>query len=273
MSADVKACSKCKCQKSIQEFSRNKSRPDGLACQCKKCAKQYDAINRDARIAYLREYQEKNKEVLREKQRVYQVKNKEVMNAKSSAYYLANKDKCNEAKKVWRDNNLEHCKERDKAYYDANRLRILEQKKEYAAKTVGLKSDYNKSYRVENWDRLRNNHTAYVKSRRATDSVFDISMRVRGLISVKIRTSGYTKKSKAQTILGCNWEFFKLHIEKQFSSGMSWENRKDWHIDHIMPMATASTEEDVIRLNHYSNLRPMWAKDNLSKGAQIMHLI
>ena len=54
---------------------------------------------------------------------------------------------------------------------------------------------------------------------------------------------------------------------------MTWENRSDWHIDHIIPIASAITEEDVIRLNHYTNLRPLWAKDNLAKGAKMEHLI
>ena len=43
-----------------------------------------------------------------------------------------------------------------------------------------------------------------------------------------------------------------------------------WHIDHIVPLATAKTEEQVAKLNHYTNIQPLWAKDNLSKGAKII---
>lgn len=54
---------------------------------------------------------------------------------------------------------------------------------------------------------------------------------------------------------------------------MSWENRHLWHIDHIVPLATAKTEQDVIALNHVSNLRPMWSKENLSKGDKRLFLV
>jgi hypothetical protein len=49
---------------------------------------------------------------------------------------------------------------------------------------------------------------------------------------------------------------------------MTWSNMGEWHIDHIKPLATAKTEKDVYELNHYTNLQPLWAKDNLSKGAK-----
>ena len=62
----------------------------------------------------------------------------------------------------------------------------------------------------------------------------------------------------------------KEHMERQFIKGMNWENRDQWHIDHIIPLATAQCEDDVIRLNHYTNLQPLWAEDNLSKGSKII---
>ncbi len=54
---------------------------------------------------------------------------------------------------------------------------------------------------------------------------------------------------------------------------MSWENRALWHIDHIVAMATAVTEADVLALNHFTNLRPLWGVDNLKKGAKQTHLL
>ena len=47
---------------------------------------------------------------------------------------------------------------------------------------------------------------------------------------------------------------------------MSWENQGKWHLDHIIPISSAKTEEDVIRLNHYTNFQPLWAEDNFKKG-------
>lgn len=109
----------------------------------------------------------------------------------------------------------------------------------------------------------------YMKKRLKEDSFFKFKQSVRSLINSSIKYKGYTKKSKTHEILGCDWETFKTHIERQFKKGMTWENRNEWHIDHIYPMKEARTEEDVIRLNHYTNLRPLWAKENLSKNASI----
>lgn len=96
-----------------------------------------------------------------------------------------------------------------------------------------------------------------------------LSSRVRCLIYTKLRRGGYTKRSRTYEILGCDFETLAAHLAAKFQPGMSWENRGEWHIDHIVPLATAQTEEDVIRLNHYTNLQPLWAADNLAKGARL----
>jgi hypothetical protein len=83
----------------------------------------------------------------------------------------------------------------------------------------------------------------------------------------------YKKTTKIYKTLGCTQQELLQHLEKQFLKGMSWENRKLWHIDHIIPMSSAKTLEDNYKLNHFTNLRPMWAKDNLSKKNNSTHLI
>jgi hypothetical protein len=58
--------------------------------------------------------------------------------------------------------------------------------------------------------------------------------------------------------LGCDIQFFKNYIEEMFIDDMSWENYgKVWDIDHKIPLASATTEEEVLRLNHYTNLQPL----------------
>ena len=83
----------------------------------------------------------------------------------------------------------------------------------------------------------------------------------------------YKKTTKIYKVIGCTQQELLQHIEKQFLKGMSWENRKLWHIDHIIPMDSAKTLEDNYKLNHFTNVRPMWAKNNLSKKNNITHLI
>lgn len=93
------------------------------------------------------------------------------------------------------------------------------------------------------------------------------------LIRVSLIDKGYSKTSRTHEILGCSWDEFAAHIEKQFLPGMSWSNRAEWHIDHIVPLATAKTEADVLALNHFTNLRPLWVPDNLAKRDKQTHLI
>jgi hypothetical protein len=111
---------------------------------------------------------------------------------------------------------------------------------------------------------------AYCKRRMEEDPLYALSSRLRGAIRKAISGGGYRKRSRTKDILGCSWEELKTHIENQFTEGMSWENRSEWHIDHIIPLASATTEEELIKLNHHTNLQPLWAKDNLSKGAKIL---
>lgn len=108
------------------------------------------------------------------------------------------------------------------------------------------------------------------KERRNTDPIYAMKKRVSTRIRNYMARCGYEKKTRTHEILGIDWPGFKEHIERQFINGMTWENRDRWHIDHIIPMDSADCEADVIRLNHYTNLQPLWAKDNLSKGSKIL---
>lgn len=111
-------------------------------------------------------------------------------------------------------------------------------------------------------------HRSYMRSRRKEDPMFDMACRLRSRISLMIRKNGYQKTCKTNEMLGCNWEEFVFYIESKFAIGMSWENRNLWHIDHIIPLASAKSEDDLIKLNHFSNLQPMWAAENIRKGAK-----
>lgn len=103
--------------------------------------------------------------------------------------------------------------------------------------------------------------------------MYALKIKMRSILQKAFDRNGYTKRSKSNDILGCTWAEFQLHIERQFQPGMTWLNRGEWHIDHIIPLATAQTEEDVIRLNHHTNLRPLWAKDNLQKSDKLDYII
>jgi len=79
-----------------------------------------------------------------------------------------------------------------------------------------------------------------------------------------------TKKNRTFDIVGCTPQELKEHLEKQFIEGMTWENRNEWHIDHIIPLSSAKTEEELYKLCHYTNLQPLWAVDNMKKSNKIL---
>jgi len=80
------------------------------------------------------------------------------------------------------------------------------------------------------------------------------------------KRTGYRKTSNTHKLLGCSWETLRDRFEEMFEEGMTWDNHGEWHIDHIVPLSTAKTKEDVVRLCHYTNLQPLWAEDNLAKS-------
>ena len=128
-------------------------------------------------------------------------------------------------------------------------------------------------FRERNLELCRAKTNEWRRKARKENPVFQMQERIRNSVKQAVRRRGYTTRSSASKILGCTWPEFAKHIELQFLPGMSWENRDLWQIDHITPIASAKTEEEVIALYHFTNLRPMWAADNLKKRAKITHLL
>lgn len=90
----------------------------------------------------------------------------------------------------------------------------------------------------------------------------DLGCSIRRAIKLKM----YKPSSRIAKVLGCTSCQFISHIESQFTEGMNWENHGEWQVDHIIPNSYAKTVRDVIILNHYSNLQPLWVRDNYMKA-------
>src|SRR5690606_14358207 len=109
----------------------------------------------------------------------------------------------------------------------------------------------------------------YRKNRRKADRMFSIRENIRARFKFELAKRGENKTTKVNCYLGCTWVFLKEYLAGKFINGMSWDNYGEWHVDHITPLASAQTKDELIKLCHYSNLQPLWAFDNLSKGAKI----
>jgi hypothetical protein len=182
--------------------------------------------------------------------KLYQFENKETIQKNKQIYFIENKMRFKEYKEKYKLENSEKLKLSNKKWYD----------KWY--EKVKSSEELNKEYKEK-----KNNYHKYKMS---NDVVYRIKNLTTGIISKSFKQNGYTKKSRTYEILGCSFEEFKIHLESKFESWMSWDNRGKyngdfkygWDIDHIIPLASAKTEEDIIRLNHYTNLQPLCGKIN-----------
>jgi hypothetical protein len=129
--------------------------------------------------------------------------------------------------------------------------------------------------RVENDEyRKRKNKERGIRTTKQceSDPIFYFKRKLKRNIYLSFKRGGFLKESIATEILGADWDVIINYFEKRFQEGMTWENHGKWHIDHINPTSTATSVEDIIRLNHYTNLQPLWAKDNLKKSNTITPL-
>jgi len=100
--------------------------------------------------------------------------------------------------------------------------------------------------------------------------VFKLKRKMRNTLRHSFKRKGYSKDTQSQKILGGDWNVVKEHFESLFTEGMNWDNMGKWHIDHIIPLSIAKTEEEIIKLCNYKNLQPLWGEDNLKKSDNIL---
>jgi hypothetical protein len=111
--------------------------------------------------------------------------------------------------------------------------------------------------------------SARSRHRRATDPQYRIAGLLRSRLSAVLKNK--QKHGSAVQLLGCTIPELVTHLEDQFTDGMSWESRGLWHIDHILPLSSFDLEDakQLATACHYTNLQPLWAFDNWSKGSKV----
>jgi hypothetical protein len=234
-------CTKCQIEKPLNDFYKDTSMKSGRRGECKICAKEHQ-----------KEYRKNNKEKIREHCKEYRKNNKEKRDNYNKEYYQNNKEKIREHQKEYNKEYYQDNKEKRLEYYQNNKEKIRE-------------------YYKNNKEKIREHRKKYQKEKYKTD----VNHKIRCILRSRIRKAikNNYKTSSSIELLGCSIQEVREHLESQFKEGMTWDNHSldGWHIDHIKPCTSfdLSDPEQQKECFHYTNLQPLWAEENISKGAKI----
>ena len=228
----------------------------------------------------------------------------------SKEYYLKNKEKIKHKSKIYREKHKvqrnayfqsesykNHKKEYDKEYRKKNKLKyqdyriknkekINNQRKEYLLKNPKKREKLRERKRKHYWDNLEYYTEKSKKYKQQNKEIRNkkLSIRLKNDDEYRLRCNlkariisalkGKGKSARTMELIGCNLSQLKEHLASKFKKGMTWKNHsyKGWHIDHIIPCASFDLTCPVQQLAcfNYNNLQPLWASDNMSKGAKIL---
>ena len=188
-------------------------------------------------------------------------------------YYYENRKRLLEGKKEYWEKNKKILLERHKKWVIKNRKHYLDYLKNYRAKNKKKRIQEKKEYYLKNRNKIIVKVVEYSRKKLKTDPVFRLieNYRTRTRSALK----GIDKSKSTLELLGIpNNAFFRNFVEEQFQEGMTWKNygHNGWHIDHIIPCASFNflNAEEQKKCFHYTNLQPLWAFDNMSKGKNII---
>lgn len=270
----LKLCSKCQQLKALSFFPKTTSPNTNIVAACKSCrgaySKQYMAKNIEKRKKYIAGWNEANKETIKQYMRANYLKNREQTLAAQREHNKINRDDINARKRLRREKNKEKIRQQELASRKRNAEARRLTGKRYYESNKEMISKKTQGYYLSKREEIIKRNTKYSESRCKVDHVYALGRRARKRISDALRVHGYSKKSRTREMLGCDYPELVRHIESKFTDGMTWDNRHLWHIDHKIPLASAKTEQELLALCHYTNLQPLWALDNLKKGAKIL---
>lgn len=304
----VKVCSKCKVEKTIENFNKDKSSKDGYFCWCKQCVsengksrnfpvgveekkcpqcgvlKESNCFNKNKRnksglSSLCRECESNNYQRDRDKiipkQAEYNRRNPEVHKKAATKYY---------------QNNTELVKARSATHYSENREEILDAQRgnpirsakkrqrrldnlEESLRKEKILRDKRRATKREHINKLGNE---WAKKKATEDPNFKLAKLLRSRLTKAIKRD--QRDGSAVRDLGCSIEDLKKHLESKFQPGMTWKNWGQgdgmWNIDHIMPIScfNLADRQHLILACNYLNLQPLWFLENMKKGKKIIPL-
>lgn len=239
----VKICiGSCGKEKPLSEFYKSKRTKGGYKNICKQCLS----------IQH-KEWRQNNLEHDKQVQKLWRQNNLERHKQMIKLWYQNNLERKKKTNRLWRQNNLERINHMTKLWYQNN---------------LDRKRETNRLWRQKNRERINED----VRKRRNIDIQFKLSKSLRSRLKSAIKYN--QKVGSAVRDLGCSIEDLKKYLESSFQPGMTWDNygQFGWHIDHIKPLYgfDLTNREQLLEACHYTNLQPLWWRENLSKGARIL---
>lgn len=268
----MKRCSKCKSEKPESEFYKKRSSKDGLNSQCIPC-------NKESK----RQWNDANRRKYLEMKRGYYLRNREKILSSQQDYYQNNRDKVLEQNKRWAEKNRDRNLEGKRKWYLNNRDRHRELGRAWMKSNAEKKRQNDHNYYKAHQDRIKRRTSMWAKSnrekirarhqQRKSDTDYAAAIALRSTLKNFLRRAMIQKTAETSELLGYTSEMLIKRMECQFSAGQSWSNYgTEWHIDHKIPVAhfLAKGEFRAHIVNALSNLQPLWAEENLAKGAKLL---
>jgi uncharacterized membrane protein YheB (UPF0754 family) len=172
---------------------------------------------------------------------------------------------------------------RNHRYYENNKKKIIIEVKKYRKKHKEILQKYSKNYYQTHKKEINTNHKNYRENHRKEMSKYivnrlktDINFKLAHNLRNRLRKALHRNQKSGSAVgdLGCSISALKTYLESKFQEGMAWENwsKTGWHIDHIIPLDSFNLQnrEEFLKACHYTNLQPLWAEENITKGNNLL---
>lgn len=231
----IKVCGICKKELDVILFHKDSSKQDGFRRSCKECSKQ-------------------KKQRLRQKRNFPPAITGNKFCNKCKIQKAVNHFVKNKRVSDGRNNVCRECvRQHSRLYYQRHRDKIKKKTTKYSK---------------ENREKLNASTRKRSAHLRKTNPLYVLKRRLRNRLHYALKREYWKNNSKFNESIGCSLEELKQHMESKFLSGMSWDNKSEWYIDHKIPLSNATNEETLFKLCHYTNLQPLWKIDNIKKGTK-----
>jgi hypothetical protein len=226
-------------------YIRSEKRGGGPETRCKTCIK-----------AKVKQWATDNEEQVK-------AKNKERRDR------LENKQRAKEYAKTYREENHDELTRNNRNYYEENKEDYAIKSKVYRKLKEKELKITKKIYEEKNRKELQAYRRKYWRERKKKEPLLKLKLSVRGRLSKILKAKGFKKDKRSVELLGCTWNDFMVEVESNWQPGMTWDNygckMDQWCLDHTIPLALAQTIEEVNKLSHHSNVKPMWSIYNAMK--------